>query len=154
MSPPDGPVQPIGPMSPLTARSISIKSVESDIRKNAERNLRKHLGLSGQLPADVKEAVESASKAAASKAVELSVIKQIQEAADDVSRGSILDRFDDKIGTAVEGITHIGQSTKVDKVLRERAQLLAKKKAALVAAGFSDGEAMEILLADIAARSH
>ena len=39
-------------------------------------------------------------------------------------------------------------------MLRNRAQLLAKKRDALVAAGFANEEAMQIVLADIAARAH
>jgi hypothetical protein len=38
--------------------------------------------------------------------------------------------------------------------MRQRAQMLAEKKQALETAGFSSEEAMEILLADIAARGH
>jgi hypothetical protein len=71
-----------------------------------------------------------------------------------VTRGSLLSRFDDKLQLAASSIGHIGQSNDVDAVLKNRAELLAKKKKALVTAGFSDDEAMEIILADIAARGH
>lgn len=39
-------------------------------------------------------------------------------------------------------------------MLKKRSELLAKKRDSLVAAGFSNEEAMQIVLADIAARAH
>jgi hypothetical protein len=69
-----------------------------------------------------------------------------------VSRADTFARFSDKVRFAVDGIKVIDDSNEVTEVLKKRASLLAKKKKALVDAGFSDEEAMDILLADIAAR--
>lgn len=134
--------------------TVSVGSVEDSLRKDVEAKVKSQLGLQGELPADVKEAIDSVSKASAAKAVQLSVVQAAQDSARDISRGARLDLFDDKIKVAADSIRHIGASSDVDEVLTQRAQLLAKKKQALVAAGFSDEEAMQILLADISARQH
>jgi hypothetical protein len=49
---------------------------------------------------------------------------------------------------------HISESNDVKEIMRKRAEMLAEKKKALETAGFSSEEAMEIVLADIAARGH
>ena len=141
-------------LGPLTPRPVTIKSVEDAIRNNVETTVKKQLSLAGALPADVKEIVDSAARAAAATSIELAVTRATEEAARDVGRKTLLDRFDDKIKVAAGSLTHISQSGEVDEVLKRRSELLAKKRAALVAAGFSNGEAMQIVLADIAARAH
>lgn len=55
---------------------------------------------------------------------------------------------------AAASLGHISQSSDVDEVLRKRSELLAKKRDSLVTAGFTNEEAMQILLADIGARAH
>jgi hypothetical protein len=141
-------------VGPLTARAVTIKSVEDTIRKDVESTVKKQLALSGALPVDVKEVIDSAARAAAATSIELAVTRATEEAATDIGRMTLLDRFDDKIKVAAGSLTHISQSGDVDQILERRSELLAKKRAALVAAGFSDDQAMQVLLADIAARAH
>jgi hypothetical protein len=141
-------------VGPLTRRPVTIKSVEDAIRKDVETAVKKQLSLEGALPDDVNEIVDSAVHAATATSIELSVARATEEAARDVGRRTLLDRFDDKIKVAAGSLTHISQSGEVDEVLKRRSELLAKKRAALVAAGFSNDEAMQIVLADIAARAH
>jgi hypothetical protein len=138
----------------ITLGAVSVQSVEENLRKDVEARVKSQLGLEGELPADVKEAIDSASKASAAKAVQLSVAQAAEDGARAINRGAKLDLFDDKIKIAADSIVHIGASSEVDQVLQQRAELLAKKRKALVTAGFSDEEAMQILLADIAARQH
>ncbi len=139
---------------PITSRPISVKPVEEGIRKGVESTVKRRLGLSGALPADLKDVISAAAKNAAAQSVELSVVKAAEEAARDAARPNVTVRFDEKVSIAAESLAHIGASSKVDRVLKSRSQLLAKKRDSLVAAGFSNEEAMQILLADIAARSH
>lgn len=141
-------------VGPLTPRPVTIKSVEDAIRKDVETTVKRQLSVEGALPADVKEIVDSAARAAAATSIELAVTRATEEAARDVGRKTLLDRFDDKIKVAAGSLRHIGQSGDVDEVLKRRSELLAKKRAALVAAGFANDEAMQIVLADIAARAH
>ena len=141
-------------MSPITPRMINVQPVENAIRRDVESTVKKQLGLSGALPADVKEIVQTAAQAAASTSVELAVARAAEEAARDVGRRNVTSRFDEKIKVAADSLTHISQSNEVDEVLKRRSELLAKKRASLVAVGFSNEESMEILLADIAARAH
>jgi hypothetical protein len=86
--------------------------------------------------------------------VELAVARAAEEAARDVGRANVTARFDDKIKVAADSLGHMTQSNDVDAVLTRRAELLAKKRDALLTVGFSQAEAMQILLADISARAH
>jgi hypothetical protein len=115
--------------------------------------VKKQLGLTA-LPADLQEVVATAAKTAASTSVDLSVARAAEEAARGVGRANLKARFDEKIKVAADSLNHISQSNDVDQVLKRRSDLLAKKRASLVAAGFSNDEAMQIVLADIAARAH
>jgi hypothetical protein len=141
----------VGPLSP---RAIRVKPIEDSIRKGVEADVRSQLGLSGTLPADVREIISTASASAASASVELAVARATEQVAADVGRKNVLGRFDDKIKVAADSMVHISQSNEVDEVLKRRSELLAKKRGALVTAGFSNDEAMQIVLADIAAKAH
>jgi hypothetical protein len=146
--------QPSVDLSSLTARRVSVDSVEDTIRKDMESAGRAQLSLQGTLPAEIKEAVSATAKTAAATAVELSVARAAEEATRDVGRANITTRFDDKIKVAAASLGHISQSSDVDEVLRKRSELLAKKRDSLVTAGFTNEEAMQILLADVGARAH
>jgi uncharacterized protein YpuA (DUF1002 family) len=138
----------------LATRQVQVKQVEEKIRAEVETKLKAQLGLSGRLPADLKEVVDNAAVSASQQALDLSVTRLVEEAAREVARPAGFTRFDEKLKLAADSVAHIKGSSEVDKVLTERANLLAQKKQALVTAGFTDGEAMQILLADIAARGH
>lgn len=139
---------------PIVTQPIAVKKVEDSIRKEVTTQVGAQLGIAGQLPAEVGQVIEAATKAAAAKSVELTIAQVTEEAAKNLTRGSVLDRFDDKIKVAADSIGHISQSDDVDQVLKRRAELLAKKRKALVDAGFSNDEAMKILLADVNSRNH
>jgi hypothetical protein len=109
---------------------------------------------STKLPADLKNVIASASAAAAQRSIDLAVTADLDEAIGDVTRGSVLGKFDARVDLARKGLDHIAGSNDVKQIMRQRAQMLAEKKKALEAAGFSSEEAMEIILADIAARGH
>lgn len=141
-------------LSPVITRRVQVDAVEDTIHKDMVSSVKARLGLQGDLPAEVTEVVRTAASAAAASAVELTVADAAQQAARDVGRASITSRFDDKIKVAADSLAHISASNEVDEVLRKRSELLAKKRDSLVAAGFSGEEAMQILLADIAARAH
>lgn len=141
-------------LSPVITRRVQVDAVEDTIREDMVSSVKARLGLRGDLPAEVNEVVKTAASAAAASAVELTVADAAQQAARDVGRASITTRFDDKIKVAADSLTHISQSDQVEEVLRKRSELLAKKRDSLVAAGFSNEEAMQIVLADIAARAH
>lgn len=133
---------------------ISVGSVEEDVRASMEDSVRARLNLRGDLPPEMAEAIRTTAATAAASTVQLTVADAAVEATRDVGRGSLTQRFDSKISLAAASLEHIGQSSEVDQVLRRRSELLAKKRDSLVAAGFSAEEAMQILLADIAARAH
>ena len=139
----------------LTSPATRVKKVESEITKKVTAQLRDQLGLRAnqKLPADLAALVGTASVAAGQAAVENAVLRGVEEAASEMSRGSILDRFDAKVGVARASLDHIKGSTDVERILKRRAEMLALKKASLVGAGFTDDESMRIILADIA-RDH
>ena len=148
LRPPGGRIE----RGPIPTRAITVKPVEDKIRSTMADRLKTQLGV--ELTEEMKSAVDVAAAGAAQQVVQLGLAKVAEEASREITKGSLLGRFDEKLGLAAESIGHLGQSNDVDTVLKNRAELLAKKKKALVTAGFSDTEAMEILLADIAARGH
>ncbi|GLI26421.1 hypothetical protein ARHIZOSPH14_06630 [Agromyces rhizosphaerae] len=147
-----GNTDPRNPGSTVFSRPLEVPAVEERIRKRVEGAVRSQLGLSGPSPADLKMAVEQASKAAAQSAVEITVAKLADDAARESGRAGVLDRFKDKLQFAADGMKVIDDSDQVSDVLKKRANLMAKKRAALEEAGFSPDEAFQILLADINAR--
>ncbi|MGH8953035.1 MAG: hypothetical protein ACRDX9_16655 [Acidimicrobiia bacterium] len=144
------------PFQPSRFVAAPGSDVEKDIRRTVERSMKDRLGLKGnqKLPGDIAALVNSASATAASKAVELQVLKDAEDAARDFATGDVLTRFTDKAKLAEQGLVHISNSNEVAQILKKRAEMLAAKRTALEKAGFGADEAMSIVLADIAARSH
>lgn len=144
------------PLRPITAPIVRVKTLEDEIKKTVASRMKQRLGLKANqsLPAEVRTLIDTASKTAAESSLELAVARDVEEIAADTARGSVLNRFDAKVGLAQKGLAHISKSDDVQKILKQRAEMLAAKKKALETAGFSSQEAMEILLADIAARAH
>lgn len=139
----------------LVPSTLRVQTLEREIEKVVNKRMGERLGVDPRrLPAELKSVISTAAAAAAQQSVELSVTKDVDEAIGDISRGSVLDKFDSRVDLARKGLDHIAASSDVQRIMTKRAQMLAQKKQALVAAGFSDDEAMEILLADIAARGH
>jgi hypothetical protein len=139
--------------SPLV---VSGGSVEQDIRKSVEKSMKKRLGLTGnkKLPADVAALITSASATAAAKAIEMEVFRGAEEAARGFTASDAISKFNVKAKIAEQSLTAIAGSNDVGSILKKRSDMLAAKKKALETAGFTSGEAMQILLGDIAARAH
>ena len=140
----------------IPAPTPRVKRLENEIAKAVTTRMKARLGVTGnrKLPADVDALVKSAAAAAAETTLETAMVRDIQEATSDLARGSVLDRFDVKVADARRGLDHIAGSNDVERILKRRAEMLAAKKSALETAGFSSDEAMQVLLADIAARGH
>ena len=140
---------------PVTAPVVRVKKLENEIEKAVTKRMSERLGVdASSIPAQLKPVIASAAASAAARAIELSVVSDAEEAVGDVTRGSLLSKFDARVDLARKGIDHIVGSSDVARRMKQRAPMLAAKKKALVDAGFSSEEAMEILLADIAARGH
>ena len=157
MARPRQPVDRLQPIldRPITAPAVRVQKLETEIQKSVTQRMAERLGVApNQLPPEVKPIVASAAASAAARAIELSVTKDVEEAVGDVTRGSVLNRFDARVDLARKGIDHIAASSDVDRIMKQRAQMLAAKKQALETAGFSSEEAMQIILADIGARGH
>ncbi len=140
---------------PLTAPAVRVQRLEREIEKSVTQGMSERLGVAANaLPAELKPVIANAAASAAARAIELSVVKDAEEAVGDVTRGSLLSKFDSRVDLARKGLDHIVASTDVQRIMKQRAQMLAEKKKALEDAGFSSEEAMDIVLADIAARGH
>ena len=140
---------------PIVPSTLRVQALESDIQKVVAKRMGERLGVAaGSLPNELKSVISTASAAAAQRAVELAVTRDIDEAVGDVTRGSVLNRFDARVDLARKGLDHISASNDVKQIMTRRAEMLAEKKRALETAGFSSEEAMDIILADIAARGH
>lgn len=139
----------------IVPSTLRVRSIEKDIQKVITKRMGERLGVDGQaLPADLKSVIATAAAAAARRSVELAVTTDVNEAIGDVTRGSVLGKFDSRVDLARKGLDHIAGSNDVKQIMTRRAEMLAEKKKALETAGFSAEEAMDILLADIAARGH
>jgi hypothetical protein len=140
----------------ITAPPVRVKVIEDEIKQTVESRMRERLGIPPRqsLPDEVESLVASAAATAAQRSIELGVVRDVEEISADVARGSLLNRFDAKVDLARKGLDHIVASDDVHEIMKRRADMLAAKKEALEAAGFSSQEAMDILLADIAARGH
>jgi len=142
------------PARTVTAPSLRVEKLETDIDKALTKTMKQRLGLKAnqKLPDDVQATIKAAAASASQASIENAIVRGASEIATDTARGSVLDRFDSKVDLARAGLDHIAGSTDVKKILARRAEMLALKKQSLEKAGFTTDEAMEILLADIAAR--
>jgi hypothetical protein len=142
------------PARTVTAPSLRVEKLETDIDKALTKTMKQRLGLKAnqKLPDDVQATIKAAAASASQASIENAIVRGASEIATDTARGSVLDRFDLKVDLARAGLDHIAGSTDVKKILARRAEMLALKKQSLEKAGFTTDEAMEILLADIAAR--
>lgn len=138
----------------VTAPSLRVEKLEGDIDKSITKVMKQRLGLKSnqRLPADVQATIKAAAASASQASIENAIVREASEIATDAARGSVLDRFDLKVDVARVGLDHIAGSNDVKKILARRAEMLATKKQTLETAGFSTEEAMQIVLADIAAR--
>ncbi len=138
----------------VTAPSMRVEKLEADIDKSITKVMKQRLGLKSnqRLPADVQATIKAAAASASQASIENAIVREASEIATDTARGSVLDRFDVKVDMARVGLDHIAGSNDVKKILARRSEMLATKKQTLEKAGFTSEEAMEILLADIAAR--
>jgi len=138
----------------VTAPSMRVEKLEGDIDKSITKVMKQRLGLKSnqRLPADVQATIKAAAASASQASIENAIVREASEIAADTARGSVLDRFDVKVDMARVGLDHIAGSNDVKKILSRRSEMLATKKQTLEKAGFTSEEAMQILLADIAAR--
>jgi hypothetical protein len=145
-----------GPVTPPAKPRVRVDSVAAQIEKAATVKMRKRLGLgpNDAIPKEVLGVIKEQSAAVAGNAVELGASRDAQSAARQFGRMVTMEDFQEKLAAAKHGIQLIGKSQDVDAILQERAAMLWKKRKALESAGFPPAEAMQILLADIAARGH
>ena len=125
------------------------------LEQRATVRMRQRLGIGPDqpLPRDVLNTIRQQAAAASKQAVTLGASSDVQIAAGTFGRVVTQQDFLEKMEAARVGIERISQSKDVDAILKERATLLWKKRKSLEDAGFPAGEAMQILLADIAARA-
>jgi hypothetical protein len=125
------------------------------IREDVTRSLRKRLGLAdGEvILAQLLPMIDEAAASAADNTVKLGLQADAEAAAKDIARPVMFDGFLDKMSAARQGIELIGGSDDVKAILRRRAELLWAKKQSLEAAGFDTAAAMQIILAELGART-
>jgi hypothetical protein len=142
------------PTRTVTAPTLRVEKLETDIDKSVTKVMKDRLGLKAnqKLPDDVQATIKAAAASASQASLENAIVREASEIATGAARGSVLDRFDLKVDVARAGLDHIAGSNDVKVILARRAEMLALKKKTLETAGFTTEEAMEILLADIAAR--
>jgi len=136
---------------PRPRPSVVVPTFANPVRVEVEKRVRQRLNIPANqpLPPKVQTLVADAANAATGKALDLAISRDAEAAIRRVYRPAQLEGFKDKVLAARTGIDLIAQSADVDGILARRAELLLKKREALVTAGFTTQEAMEILLADL-----
>ena len=130
---------------------VPVPGFTDPVRTEVEKKVRQRLKLPvGQaLPGNIQTLINNAVAETTDKALGLAVNRDVESAIRNVYRPAQMDSFREKVGAARAGIDLIAQSTDVDGILKRRAELLFKKRQALTAAGFTNDEAMQIVLADL-----
>ena len=127
----------VGPAAPAARAG----PLENRIKKEVTTGMKQRLGLteSEAIPAPIQELVDSAARDAAENAVEIAVIREVEDVTTRLARGSPGKSGGSKSPTTFSDVS----------LLQDAEQLAAKKKA-LEGAGFSNEEAMRILIAEVA----
>lgn len=123
----------------LAAPAATAGPLENRIKEEVTAGMKQRLGLSESetIPAPIQDLVDAAARDAAENAVEIAVIREVEDVTTRLARGSP--------GTRSKSPTNLS-----DVSLLQDAEELAAKKKALEAAGFSSDEALRILIAEIA----
>jgi hypothetical protein len=123
----------------LAAPAATAGPLENRIKEEVTAGMKQRLGLSEseRIPAPIQDLVDAAARDAAENAVEIAVIREVEDVTTRLARGSP--------GTRSKSPTNLS-----DVSLLQDAEELAAKKKALEAAGFSSDEALRILIAEIA----
>jgi hypothetical protein len=150
--------QPAKPVVGLASLpDIKFKQADVDqVVAEAKKTVAASMGLApDKLPAEVVDAI----KASTSSAMNTRTKALIQRNVDTTVKGTVLkgvkplDMLDARVQAARDGIAHITQDAKVDAVLADTAKLLWKKYSALKAAGFTDAQAFDLVLAEVEGRA-
>jgi hypothetical protein len=123
------------------APAASAGPLENLIKEEVMAGMKQRLGLteSEKIPAPIQDLVDSAARDAAENAVEIAVIREVEDVTTRLARAS-----PGRSGGSTSPTTFSDVS-----LLQDAEQLAAKKKA-LEGAGFSNEEAMRILIAEVA----
>ena len=114
--------------------------LENRIKKDVTTGMKQRLGLteSEKIPAPIQDLVDSAARDAAENAVEIAVIREVEDVTTRLARGAPGNSGGSRSPTTFSDVS----------LLQDAEQLAAKKKA-LEGAGFSNEEAMRILIAEV-----
>ena len=125
-------------LAPPAARAGPL---ENRIKKEVTTGMKQRLGLteSETIPAAIQDLVDSAARDAAKNAVEIAVIREVEDVTTRLARGAPGNSGGSRSPTTFSDVS----------LLQDAEQLAAKKKA-LEGAGFSNEEAMRILIAEVA----
>jgi hypothetical protein len=125
-------------LAPPAARAGPL---ENRIKKEVTTGMKQRLGLTENetIPAAIQDLVDSAARDAAKNAVEIAVIREVEDVTTRLARGAPGNSGGSKSPTTFSDVS----------LLQDAEQLAAKKKA-LEGAGFSNEEAMRILIAEVA----
>jgi hypothetical protein len=124
----------------LAAPAPAAGPLETRIKEEVTAGMKQRLGLPDRerIPAPIQELVDSAARDAAKNAIELAVIREVEDATTRLARVS-----PERYGRSQS------PTNPSDVSLLHDAEQLAAKKKALEAAGFSRDEAMRILVAEV-----
>ena len=128
------------------------------ITREATIQMRRRLGLAerARLPDGIKPLIDAAAREIVESALEVAVAREVTGTAERMARASRRGSNDDSTPSDLS-LLEAGLNLRPSEFSRpvlERAKALAANKNALEAAGFSREEAMQILVAEVAAGRH
>jgi hypothetical protein len=122
------------------------------IRKSLEADVKKTFGIQ-KLPDKVKADIARKAAEVSENMFEQHLNKvSLAEAKAASQSANVAQNVKGRLADALSGVQVVTKSADLDKILKENAELLFKKKQALVTAGFTDDEAFQIILAEVTAR--
>jgi hypothetical protein len=152
---PDKKRKPKRPATVTASSSLNKKEIETAL-KNAKNAVAKKMGIPvAQLSSDVIQNIDSAVKDSLSSRMNSMIRHDADRAVKEtvLAGAQPLEMLDSRITAAQAGVRFVSTDAKVEAVLDDTAKLLWKKYQALIKAGFTDAQAFELILAEVAGRS-
>ena len=128
------------------------KELKNPVSKHMKQFTMARLGLS-TLPAQVEAEIDKKASQIADRMWDIDVSKEgFREAKDILQKTNVQTMITSRMKDALNGMKSVSQSPDLKSILKENADMLRAKYNALMTAGFSAGEAFELVKVELGAR--
>jgi len=145
------------PPKKIEIKPTDVPTFYNKLKKESEKTLKKRLKLPQRqaLPVNLQKLLDAQLTKTLTSNVESmasSDVEKVMQSELKVTQAAALQNFDVKVKSALGSATHIRKNTDVANILKEKSNLMFSKKQAYVTAGFTDQEAMDIIIAEISGK--